>query len=206
MTAFPRRYPGLTMRLILLSILFAFPAAAIAAAPVFTWISADEFYFTAPLNQQVRYNANHQTSNTQAWGFGARAVGKGQGINPTGGIQFERYTVSNSNLGVNGTFYLFEFLGGAEYITPVKNNKPLRLTAAALADLGLSDTTLYIAPMLTAGLLYQTNTNTNSPQGLTLNLYYRFTDVKLDNAAGKSGTLRPALGLRLGYIFKGFWG
>ena len=75
------------MRSILLSILFALPAAAIAAAPVFTWISADEFYFTTPLN------------HTQAWGFGARAVGKSQGINPTGGIQFQRYTVSNIFIG-----------------------------------------------------------------------------------------------------------
>ena len=81
----------------------------------------------------------------------------------------------------------------------------LLASVSALANLGLADTTLYMAPMLTAGLLYQTNPAEQLPNGFSLTLYYRLTDIHLDNAAGKLATLRPSAGLRLGYIFTGFW-
>lgn len=193
------------MRAILLAIAICLPAAAQAAAPALKWVSATEGYFTMPFGSQVRYPDNNKTVDTDAWGFGLRAVGNGEGISRTAGLQFERHTASNSGLGVNGTFYLFDFLAGAEYVSPVRSNKPLRFTAGGLIDLGMSDTTFYLAPVLTAGLLYQKNVYDTAPGGFTLTLYYRFTDIDLDNAAGKAGTLRPALGVRLGYIFEGFW-
>ena len=190
------------MRALLLILALAAPAAA---APGLTWVSATEGYFTLPVSQQVHYTANGKTATADAWGLGLRAVGDGDGISRTAGLQFERYTVSNPALGVNGTFYLFDFLAGAEYVTPARNNRPLRFTAAALADLGMSDTTFYLTPVLTAGLLYQKNVYDTAPGGLTLSLYYRLASLDLENAGGKAGTVRPAAGIRIGYIFEGFW-
>lgn len=195
--------PNKPLRALLVILALAAPAAA--AAPGLTWASATEGYFTMPLGSQVRYPDNNKTVDTDAWGFGLRAVGNGEGVSRTAGLQFERHTASNSGLGVNGTFYLFDFLAGAEYVSPVRNGRPLRFTASGLIDLGMSDTTFYLAPVLTAGLLYQKNVYDTAPGGFTLTLYYRFTDIDLDNAAGKAGTLKPALGVRLGYIFEGFW-
>ncbi len=99
-----------------------------------------------------------------------------------------------------------DLLLGMEYMAPKVQGKPLRFTASAFADLGLSDTTLYAAPVLSAGLLYTTNESADTPTGLTFDIYYRLTDIDLDNVGGgKSGTLKPALGFKVGYIFEGFW-
>ena len=82
--------------------------------------------------------------------------------------------------------------------------KPLRFTAQAYADLGLSDTTLYAAPMISAGLLYTTNEFADTPTGFTFDIFYRLVDLDRDNVVGwKAGTLKPALGFKVGYIFVG---
>ena len=104
------------------------------------------------------------------------------------------------------TFYLLDLLLGMQYITPKTPGKPLRFTAQGYADLGLSDTTLYAAPMISAGFLYTTKEFTDTPTGLTFDIFYRLTDLDLDNVGGgKAGTLKPALGFKIGYIFEGFW-
>ena len=41
--------------------------------------------------------------------------------------------------------------------------------------------------------------------GLTFDIYYRLTDIDLNNVGGGAGTLKPALGFKMGYIFEGFW-
>ena len=187
----------------LLLLILATPAAA--ATPGLQWVSATEGYFTLPVAQRVHYTANGKTVDADGWGMGLRAVGDGDGLSRTAGLQFERYTVSNGAAGVNGTFYLFDFLIGGEYVSPVRNNKPLRFTAGALADLGMSDTSFYVTPVLTAGLLYQQNVYDTAPGGFALTLYYRLASLDLESAAGKAGTVRPALGVRLGYTFEGFW-
>ena len=93
-----------------------------------------------------------------------------------------------------------------EFMTPKVQGKPLRFTAQAYADLGLSDTTLYAAPMISAGFLYTTKEFTDTPTGLTFDIFYRLIDLDLDSVGGgKSGTLKPALGFKIGYIFEGFW-
>ena len=94
---------------------------------------------------------------------------------------------------------------GMEYIAPKVQGKPLRFTASAVADLGLSDTTFYAAPVISAGLLYTTEEYSDTPTGLTFDIYYRLTDIDLDNVGGGAGTLKPALGFKVGYIFEGFW-
>jgi hypothetical protein len=72
--------------------------------------------------------------------------------------------------------------------------------------LGLSDTTLYAAPVISAGLLYTTDEYAETPTGLTFDVYYRLTDIDLDSVGGgKSGMLKPALGFKVGYVFEGFW-
>jgi hypothetical protein len=183
-------------------LLFFLVVPSHAAAPIYKWFPSNEFYFSAPFSQSIHYPG--KTLRAEAWALGFRAVGNGDGVERTGGLQIQKLTVSNTALGVNGSFYLLELPVGAEYISPKIENKSLRLTAGLLADLGLSDTTLFMAPMLTTGLLYQTSTE-QIPSGLTLSLYYRFASIDLDNAAGRPGTLRPAAGLKLGYIFEGFW-
>lgn len=46
----------------------------------------------------------------------------------------------------------------------------------------------------------------STPIGLTFDIYYRLTDIDLDNVGnGKAGTLKPAHGFKVGYIFEGFW-
>lgn len=113
--------------------------------------------------------------------------------------------VDNPHTGKD-TFYLFDLLLGMEYMAPKVQGKPLRFTAQAFADLGLSDTTLYAAPVISAGLLYTTDETSDTPTGLTFDVFYRLTDIDLDNVGGgKAGTLKPALGFKVGYIFEGFW-
>lgn len=192
------------MRLSLAVFLLLAAAPARAAAPAYQWFPSNEFYFSAPLTQDIHYPSNNKTSHADAWALGFRAVGNGSGVGKTGGLQIQHLTVNNGGSGVNGSFYLLEMLAGAEYISPKVDNSPLRFTAGLLANAGLADTTLFVAPMLTAGLLYQTAA-TQVPAGFSLAFYYRFTDIALNDAAGQPGALRPALGLRLGYTFKGFW-
>ena len=46
----------------------------------------------------------------------------------------------------------------------------------------------------------------DTPTGLTFDVFYRLIDLDLDSVGGgKSGTLKPALGIKIGYIFEGFW-
>ncbi|MDO8804783.1 MAG: hypothetical protein Q7R35_10135 [Elusimicrobiota bacterium] len=188
-----------------LALILLFAAApARAAAPAYQWFPSNELYFSAPFFQAIHYPAGGKTAQAGAWAFGYRAIGNGDGVGKTGGLQLQKLTVNSGGAGVKGSFYLLEMLAGAEYISPWAQDKPLRFTAGLLANAGLADTTLFVAPMLTAGLLYQTAA-TQVPGGFSLAFYYRFTDIDLDDAAGKPGTLRPALGFRLGYIFKGFW-
>lgn len=192
------------MRFSLAVLLLLAAAPAWAAAPVYQWFPSNEFYFSVPFSQDIHYPSTNKTSRADAWALGFRAVGNGTGVGKTGGLQIQKLTVNNAGPGVSGSFYLLELLAGAEYISPKVENKPLRFTAGLLANAGLADTTLFAAPMLTAGLLYQTAA-TQVPTGFSLAFYYRFTDIALNDAASQPGTLRPALGFRLGYTFKGFW-
>ena len=188
----------------LIAALLLLPCAASAAMPGFTWLPANELYFTAPLKQTIIYSQDGITPYAGTWGFGYRVLGDGQGITKTAAAQIQRVTASN-NFGVAGTFTLLDFLAGAEYIFPPKNKSPLRFTASALADLGFGGDTLFMAPMLTAGALYRLNPAATGPDGLSFTVYYRFTDITLDKALGQSVTLRAALGFRIGYVFPSFW-
>lgn len=187
-------------------LLAAFAAWAPAAEPkpVYKWVSANEFYFLLPTSQNLHLSGNGDTESVKPWGFGFRAVGNDT-FSKTGGLQLQSVKVDNPSTG-RDTFYLLDLLLGMEYMAPKVQGKPLRFTASAFADLGLSDTTLYAAPVLSAGLLYATNETADTPTGLTFDVYYRLTDIDLNNVGGgKSGTLKPALGFKVGYIFEGFW-
>ena len=180
------------------------PILAAESKPVYKWVSANEFYFLLPMTQNLHLPGNGDTESVQPWGFGFRAVGN-EAFSKTGGLQFQSIKVDNPSSGRN-TFYLWEFLLGMEYMTPKVQTKPLRFTASAFADLGLSDTKFYAAPVISAGLLYTTNELAETPTGLTFDIFYRLTDIDLDNVGGgKAGTLKPALGFKIGYIFEGFW-
>jgi len=63
-----------------------------------------------------------------------------------------------------------------------------------------------MAPVISAGLLYTTDETAATPTGLTFNIFYRPTEIDLDDVGGgKSGRLQPALGFKVGYVFEGFW-
>jgi hypothetical protein len=174
-----------------------------AAAPAFRWVAANEFYFIAPAPQTLRVEGAGSAS-VNPWGIGFRGVGS-EAFSKTGAVQLQSVTVDKPATGRN-TFYLLELLLGMQYISPKAAGRALRFTAAGYADLGLADSTLYAAPVLTAGLLYTANAQADTPNGLTFDLYYRLTDVKLDNAgSNRAGALKPALGFKVGYIFEGFW-
>lgn len=176
------------------------PIRAAESKSVYKWVSANEYYMILPTAQTLDISGGGSES-VKPWGFGFRAVGS-EPISKTGGLQFQSIKVDNSHTGKD-TLYLFDLLLGLEYITPKAQGKPLRFTAQAFADLGLSDTTLYAAPMISAGLLYATNELADTPTGFTFDVFYRLTD--LDNIGGGKGTLKPALGFKVGYIFEGFW-
>lgn len=187
----------------LLLVVYAVDALAVAPKPVYTWVSANEYYFLLPTSQDLAISGAG-TESVKPWGFGFRAVGH-ETFAKTGGLQFQSIKVDSPSTGSN-TFYLWELLLGMEYMAPKVQGKPLRFTASALADLGLSDTTFFVAPVLSAGLLYTTDETALTPTGFTLDIYYRLADIDLDSVGGgRAGTLKPALGFKIGYIFEGFW-
>jgi hypothetical protein len=188
------------------SLLLSSGAACLQAAdakPVYKWVSANEYYFILPAAQDLYLPRNGDTLSVKPWGFGFRAVGH-ETFSKTGGLQFQSIKVDTPSTGRN-TFYLWDLMLGMEYIAPKVQGKPLRFTASAVADLGLSDTTLYAAPVISVGLLYTTVEDAATSTGLTFDIYYRLTDIDLDNVGGGAGTLKPALGFKMGYIFEGFW-
>lgn len=187
----------------LLLTVYAVDALAAAPKPVYTWVSANEYYFLLPTSQDLAVSGAG-TESVKPWGFGFRAVGH-ETFAKTGGLQFQSVKVDSPSTGRN-TFYLWELLLGMEYMAPKVQGKPLRFTASALADLGLSDTTFFVAPVLSAGLLYTTDETALTPTGFTFDIYYRLADIDLDSVGGgRAGTLKPALGFKVGYIFEGFW-
>lgn len=176
---------------------------AAESKPVWKWVAANEYYFILPAAQDLHVSGGG-TESVKPWGFGFRAVGN-ETFSKTGGLQLQSIKVDNAGTGKN-TFYLLDLLLGMEYMAPKVQGKPLRFTAGAFADLGLSDTTLYAAPVISAGLLYTTDEAAETPTGLTFDVFYRLTDIDLDNVGNsKAGTLKPALGFKVGYIFEGFW-
>lgn len=187
----------------LLLAVYAVDALAADPKPVYKWVSANEYYFLLPTSQDLAISGAG-TENVKPWGFGFRAVGH-ETFAKTGGLQFQSVKVDSPSTGRN-TFYLWELLLGMEYMAPKVQGKPLRFTASALADLGLSDTTFFAAPVLSAGLLYTTDETALTPTGFTFDIYYRLADIDLDSVGGgHAGTLKPALGFKFGYIFEGFW-
>jgi len=170
-------------------------ANAAESKPVYKWMAANEYYMIMPTAQNLNISGGGSES-VKPWGFGFRAVGNNETISKTGGLQFQSIKVDNPHTGKD-TFYLFDLLLGMEFMTPKVQGKPLRFTAQAYADLGLSDTTLYAAPMISAGLLYTTEEFASTPTGLTFDIFYRLIDLDLDNVGGgKAGTLKPALGIQ----------
>ena len=198
----------MSMKNILALIALSFTVLAYSNAaetkPVYKWNAANEYYMIMPTAQTLNISGGGSES-VKPWGFGFRAVGNNETISKTGGLQLQSIKVDNPHTGKD-TFYLFDLLLGMEFMTPKVQGKPLRFTAQAYADLGLSDTTLYAAPMISAGFLYTTKEFTDTPTGLTFDIFYRLIDLDLDTVGGgKSGTLKPALGIKIGYIFEGFW-
>jgi len=178
-------------------------ANAAESKPVYKWVSANEYYMIMPTGQNLDISGGGNET-VKPWGFGFRAVGH-ETISKTGGLQFQSIKVDSPRTG-RDTIYLWELMVGMEYIAPKVQGKPLRFTATAIADFGLSDPTFFVAPVISAGLLYATEEYTATPTGFTFDIYYRLTDIDLDNAGGgKAGTLKPALGFKIGYIFEGFW-
>lgn len=189
--------------LALSAVWFPSSARAAEAKPVYKWVSANEYYFLLPTSQDLAISGAG-TVSVKPWGFGFRAVGH-ETFAKTGGLQFQSIKVDNPSTGRN-TFYLWELLAGMEYIAPKVQGKPLRFTASAVADFGLSDTTFFVVPILSAGLLYATEEYSATPTGFTFDIYYRIADIDLNSVGGgRAGTLKPALGFKVGYIFEGFW-
>lgn len=113
---------------------------AAEAKPVYKWVSANEYYFILPTSQDLSLSGGGDTLSVKPWGFGFRAVGN-ETFSKTGGLQFQSVKVDSARTGRN-TFYLWDLMLGMEYIAPKVQGKPLRFTASAVADLGMSDTTL----------------------------------------------------------------
>jgi len=180
-------------------------ALAAESKPVYKWVSANEFYFILPAPQDLYLPGNKDTTVVHPWGLGFRAVGNGERFSKTGGLQIQQMKVSNRSLPDTNSFYIFDFLAGLEYMTPKVENKPLRFTASVFGDFGLSNN-FFMAPVISAGLLYTTEETTATPTGLTFSIFYRPTEIDLDDVGGgKNGRLQPALGFKVGYVFEGFW-
>ncbi|MFH1618889.1 MAG: hypothetical protein ABIG11_03205, partial [bacterium] len=141
---------------------------AAESKPVYKWVSANEYYIIMPTGQRLDISGGGNET-VKPWGFGFRAVGH-ETISKTGGLQVQSIKVDNPHTGKD-TFYLFDLLLGMEYMTPKVQGKSLRFTAQAYADLGLSDTTLYAAPIISAGLLYTTNEFADTPTGFTFDVF-----------------------------------
>ena len=133
------------------------PARAAESKPVYKWVSANEFYFILPTPQDLYLPGNKDTAVVHPLGLGFRAVGNGERFSRTGALQIQSVKASNRSLPETNSFYILDMLLGLEYMTPQVQGKPLRFTASALGDFGLSDTTLFMAPVLSAGLLYTTD-------------------------------------------------
>lgn len=120
--------------------------------PVYKWVSANEYYVILPMGQNLDISGGGNES-VEPWGFGFRAVGN-ETISKTGGLQFQGIKVDNPHTG-KATIYLFDLLLGMVYMAPKVQGRPLRFTASAFADLGLSDTTpLQALPLMCSiGLL-----------------------------------------------------
>ncbi|MGD9642972.1 MAG: hypothetical protein AB7V08_09560 [Elusimicrobiales bacterium] len=178
-------------------------ASAADSKPIYKWVSANEYYMILPTAQDIKISGGG-TESVKPWGFGFRAVGH-ETFSKTGGLQLQSIKVDSPRTGQN-TFYLFELLAGMQYTSPKTPGKPLRVTASGLGEFGLSDTTLYMAPMLTVGVLYTTDESALTPTGFTFDLFYRLADIDLDNVGnGQAGSLKSALGFKIGYVFEGFW-
>lgn len=176
------------------------PALA-ADKPVYKWNAANELYFLLPTPQTLYLTESKTNEVVHPLGLGVRTVGDGEFFGRTGAVQIQSVRTSR-----NESFWLLDFLAGVEYMTPKAENRRLRLTLSALGDIGLADTHAYMVPILSAGLIYATDPAALTPVGFTLNVYWRpaIIDVS-DTGGGISGELRPAVGLKLGYIFEGFW-
>lgn len=193
-------------RILILLLAFA-PAAASAAAKGSgqIWKPSGETYFLLPVNQDIYYPADDREVRAGAWGFGYRLTGGREGVSRTAALQLQLVSARDAAIGVDGSFYLVEIMGGGEYISPQSRNK-LRFTASAMADFGFAGGDLFLAPMLTVGALYQVSNLHDQPSGPHLSLFCRLTEIHVGDAAGRTGKLRPVAGLRLGYAFPGFWG
>jgi len=201
---------GKKYALILLFVLLAanMPGSARAAEdkPAFKWVPNNEFYFILPLPQDMYLPENKETAQVHPWGLGLMALGNGEKFSKTGGLQIQRVSVSNRSLSGSNSFYVFDFLAGLEYMSPKVQNKPLRFTASMLGDIGFSVNDFLMAPVVSAGLFYQTDNDSDAPSGMNFTFFYRLMEINLsDVGGGKSGKLQPALGFKIGYIFKGFW-
>ncbi len=182
--------------LLSLAVLLAWAGPA-AAKPAWSWVSANEYYLILPAAQDLKLSVGG-TEAVKPWGFGLRAVGNDT-VSKTGGIQLQSVKAGDDR------FYLLELLLGLEYLTP-KTARPMRFRAGVFGDLGLSDTTFFVAPVVSAGLLYTTDMAAETPKGITFDLFYRLSDIDLDNAGHRgAATLEPAVGFKLGYVFEGFW-
>ena len=182
------------------------PVWAVESKPVYKWVSANEFYFVLPTPQDLYLPGNKDTTVVHPWGLGFRAVGNGESFSRTGAFQIQNIKATNRSLPESNSFYILDLLLGVEYMTPKVQDKTLRFTASAVGDIGLSNTDFFLAPVLSAGFLYTTDQAAETPTGLTFSVFYRPTDIALsDVGSGTKATLRPALGVKLGYIFEGFW-
>lgn len=175
------------------------PALA-ADKPVYKWNAANDFYFVLPMPQTILLKGVSRNEVVHPVGMGVRSVGNGERFSPAGGLQFLTAKTSYDE-----NIWLLDVQGGLQYISPLARG-PFRAMASALGGLGISDNTLYFAPYLDFGLLYVTDDEALTPTGFSLNFFWRPTKILLQNAGvGGDAVLRPTLGLRLGYIFEGFW-
>lgn len=100
---------------------------AAESKPVYTWVSANEYYFILPTAQNLNI-AGGGTESVKPWGFGFRAVGH-ETFSKTGGLQVQSIKVDNRSA-CKDTFYLWEILAGMQYTSPKVQGKPLRFTAS----------------------------------------------------------------------------
>ena len=176
---------------------------AAESKPEFQWIPNNELYFILPLPQNLYLPGNGETAQVHPWGLGLMSLGNGEKFSKTGGLQIQRVSVSGS--GQSDSFYVFDFLAGLGYMSPKVKDKPLRFTASMLGDIGFSVNDFFMAPAVSAGLFYQTDNDSTAPSGINFTFFYRLMEINLsDVGGGKNGKLRPALGFKIGYIFKGF--
>lgn len=190
---------------ILLSIIaFTNFSKAIEKKSEYKWVSAKDLSLILPINTKLHIKDSKENESLNSFGLSFMGIGN-ETVSKTGGFRIEAFKVDNNLTGKN-TFYLFEFLFGVKYLSQ-KSDKSIKPVLSVLGNLGMSSSRdFFIMPELNVGFLYSKDFLAETPKGFIFEVFYKpFQTYISDAGNNKSGDLKPFVGIKLGYVFEGFW-